>query len=78
MELFWELFLGNPKLNGTPVSVFLKERLRKGCHSSIMNLRDMGAFQNPLNMHVNIGFYLSDPLGVKVLRNKQSNKLRGK
>ncbi len=40
---------------------FLRERLRKGCDSSIMNFRDMGAFRNPPNTHVNIGFYLSDP-----------------
>ena len=33
--------------------MFLRERLRKGSDSAIMNSKDMGAFQNPLNTHVN-------------------------
>ncbi len=41
-----------------------RERLRKGCDSSIMNFRDMGAFQNLLNTHVNIDLNLSVPPGV--------------
>ncbi len=40
---------------------FLIERLRKGCDSSIINFRDMGAFLNHPDMHVNIGFYQSEP-----------------
>ncbi len=43
--------------------LFLREKLRKGCDSSIINFRDMGAFQNLPDAHVNIGFYLSDPPG---------------
>ena len=44
-----------------------KERLRKGCDSSIVNFRYMGAFQNLPNMHANIVFYPSEPPGYKTL-----------
>ncbi len=44
--------------------VLHRERLRKGCNFSIMNFRDMGAFQNFPDTHVNIGFYQSEPPGV--------------
>ncbi len=43
--------------------VFRGERLRKGCDFSTMNFRDMGTFQNFPDMHVNIGFYQSEPPG---------------
>ena len=41
-----------------------RERLRKGCDSSIMNFRDMGAFQKLPNVYFDIGFYLSEPPGI--------------
>ena len=43
--------------------MFGREMLRKGYDFSIINFRDMGAFQNCTDTHVNIGFYQSEPPG---------------
>ncbi len=43
--------------------VFRRERVRKGCDFSILNFRDISAFQNFPDTHVNIGFHQSEPRG---------------
>ncbi len=48
--------------------VFGRGRLRKGYDFSIKNFRDMAAFQNCPDTHVNIAFYQSEPPGARMHR----------